>query len=149
MIFLDIMVVQGYSMEQYLVPGQLLFVNRLSYGLVEPFNNSYIYRWRNPIKGEIVVFKSPLDGYITVKRCIAVAGDPMQIQGGYLFIENEKIPLKKYQEEKLQEHTKVPENSIFVLGDNVAQSIDSRELGFITLNLIIGQVMFVSNQKEN
>jgi signal peptidase I len=68
---LDIMLVEGSSMEPALWPGQAVMVNRLAYGVRGPFQTNggsrYLVRWNIPSESDVVVFWTPL-GELAVKR---------------------------------------------------------------------------------
>jgi signal peptidase I len=65
----DFMLVEGVSMEPALMPGQVILINRLAYGIRSPFpaKDRYLVRWKVPSKDDIVVFWTPL-GTLAVKR---------------------------------------------------------------------------------
>lgn len=108
-------------------------------------------------RGDVVVFKvNDKENYI--KRVIGVPGDTVEMIDDILYVNGKKID-EPYLEKKKQELTesnltedfniktlestksaKVPEDTFFVMGDNRQNSMDSRELGFITKNAIIGEV---------
>jgi signal peptidase I len=101
------------------------------------------YRSVGPARGDLVVFKGP-DGPL-VKRVAAVAGDEVGIEDGQLVVNGRIVP-----EPPVDLNTvdglyygpvTVPPGSIFVLGDNRANSVDSRTLGPVRLDALIGQVM--------
>jgi signal peptidase I len=71
----DFMIVEGSSMEPVLMPGQVVMVNRLAYGIRAPFQakggNRYLVRWNIPSENDVVVFWTPLDA-LAVKRISAL-----------------------------------------------------------------------------
>jgi signal peptidase I len=138
----DIMVVQGHSMEPTLRPGEFIIVSRCAYGLLIPFVNRYIVTWAYPRRDDLVVFISPENEKIIVKRCVAIGGDFFDISNEYLSVGERQYP---YQHpDGIAEtfiHTVVPDNTILVLGDNPPQSVDSRMFGFVPLSRVIGSVM--------
>ena len=140
---LDILIISGRSMIPTLIPTQIVIVNKMYYGILWPFGNQYIIRWHSPVPGDIIVFLNRFDNTNTVKRCIASAGDPIKIENGRLFINNRILPLKYYQEIKWKNYNKVPNEYIFVAGDNLDSSVDSREYGFISNDSILGCAMFL------
>ena len=64
---LDLMVVDGHSMDPVIKPGTMVIVCRIFYGAKLPGIGDYFIQWRVPREGEIVVFYTPL-GEIAVKR---------------------------------------------------------------------------------
>jgi signal peptidase I len=141
--FIDIMSVAGRSMEPTLMPGSPLLIDKLYYGLMIPFGNHSLIQWHKPARGDIVVFFNDYDDTITVKRCLAIEGDPIKTENGQLFIYNKILPLKYYQEIKWRAYNVVPPGYIFVSGDNLNYSVDSREYGFISIKAVLGCAMFV------
>lgn len=102
---------------------------------------------RNFLIGDIIVFK--MEGQTYIKRIQAVHNQRIQFfkDGKYLTIDGKKIDNcckdYNYSINKIFDHEIiVPKNTFFVLGDNLTDSIDSREYGLITENQIIGKVIF-------
>jgi signal peptidase I len=69
----DFMIAEGHSMVPAIQPGEVLLINKLSYGIRLPGSSSYLLRWALPRPGDIVVFYSPR-GEIVVKRCVEESG---------------------------------------------------------------------------
>lgn len=63
----DVMIAEGRSMLPAIRPGSALIVNRVAYGLRNPFSNGYLIHWLDPRPGDVVVFPSR-DGKLAVKR---------------------------------------------------------------------------------
>lgn len=112
-------------MEPTLKPGQVILINRLSYGLYLPFLKRYIAFWRQPEKGDILVLFHPEESTLVVKRCVAGEGDMIEHTIARLFSIN----------------TTIPDGYLFVLGDNRPNSIDSREYGLIPMSSVYGRVV--------
>ena len=64
---LDIMVVDGHSMSPAIMPGTVVLVCRVFYGIKLPGTGNYLLQWNTPKEGDIVVFYTPM-GEIAVKR---------------------------------------------------------------------------------
>jgi len=64
---LDFMVAEGYSMTPVIMPGTILIVCRIAYGIRLPGASGLLVNWRNPGIGDVVVFYTPT-GEIAVKR---------------------------------------------------------------------------------
>lgn len=132
----ELYVVDGPSMKPTLQDEERLVVNR------------FIYRVRDPIKGEVIIFRYPRDiKRDFVKRVIATAGDTIEIKAGHVYV-NDQLQREDYILEKTRtEYPKVtiPEGTVFVMGDNRNNSEDSRfaDVGFVPLNLIKGKAMMV------
>lgn len=147
-IILDARRVDGLSMEPTLSPGQLVYINRVAYGLRLPLFDRYLVSWAGPAPGDLVVFMNPDEGRPVVKRCVAVAGDPIEIRGGRLVLSRIELPLTAAQERHFSVYTSVPPGTIFVAGDNLRNSIDSRDYGFIRVENVTGKVILFSVKKD-
>lgn len=128
--------VDGPSMRPTLDHAQRLVVNK------------FIYRFRAPERGEILIFKYPKDqSRDFIKRVIAVPGDTIEIKDGNVFV-NEKLLSESYILSKTRGNypkSVVPDEHIFVMGDNRNNSEDSRfkDVGFVPYDLIKGKAMLV------
>jgi signal peptidase I len=100
-------------------------------------------------RGDVIVFKAPPNqekDYI--KRVIGLPGEKVKLQDGFVYVNGQKLDesaylapdVKTYPENFMQEgqEVTVPENNYFVLGDNRANSSDSRDWGFVTPDKLIG-----------
>ena len=90
------------SMEPNLLVGDRLFVSKYSYGYSRhslPFSPNLTnkrYLSQNPERGDVVVFKTPVDNRTDyIKRLIGLPGDTLQIIDGDLYLNNEKIQRNK------------------------------------------------------
>ncbi|OPX83756.1 MAG: Signal peptidase I T [Pelotomaculum sp. PtaB.Bin104] len=98
-------------------------------------------------RGNIVVFKAPpasrLDE-VMIKRVVGLPGDTVSIKRGIVYVNGNPLE-EPYELEKPREDFKlftVPENSIFVMGDNRNNSYDSRFWGVVPMELVIGKALF-------
>jgi signal peptidase I len=119
--------------------------------------NRFIYHFRSPRRGEIIVFETPPEaqekcgaGGTFVKRLIGLPGETVQeklIGGkGYIFIGGRRLIEPYVQPERRDSRTgtwHVPKGEYFFMGDNRAQSCDSREWGSVPRRDIIGEVFAV------
>jgi len=123
------------------------------------FVDKITYNFRQPKKGEIIVFKSPImDEKDLVKRIIATGGEKVTIENKNIFVNEQKL-LEPYTQHTRPDEIlkgdkitdlKIPENCFFVLGDNRDESNDSRDwidpktgehIYFIHKNLIKGKII--------
>lgn len=123
--------VHGPSMENTLKDNQIVLVWQLGY---------------TPQQGDVVVadVKSGFDVHL-VKRVIAVGGQHIEIKGGKLYIDG-KLTNESYVKESVWQSPDLsltlPENTVFLMGDNRNHSKDSRLLGYVSSEHIVGKVLF-------
>ena len=130
----------GSSMEPTLKNKDRLIVNKV------------YYKFKSLERGDIIVIKSPKNPDIDyVKRLIGLPNDTILIKDGKAYINNVQLPQDFISGQTntwlggfLQEDQsfKIPDNYVFVMGDNRERSSDSREFGPIPLSSIVGQVPF-------
>lgn len=130
----QVTVVQGASMETTLHNKERLIANKIG------------YRLESPKRGEIIIFRPPLDtkrNYI--KRVIGIPGDKIKIVEGIVYLNDEALD-ESYVEYKSYENMPdiiVPDDSYFVLGDNRPNSSDSRYWGFVPRKNVVGKAWVV------
>jgi len=138
--FIKPTIVKEHSMEPTLEENDYIFLSRQAYTILG-----------EPSRGDIVVFHSDLrtvDGKekALVKRVIGLPGDTVSITGGVVYINGEALEedytLDGYTETEMDEIT-VPEDSLFCMGDNRQNSIDSRDssVGCISIDQVIGKAV--------
>ncbi len=109
--------------------------------------NKLIYHFNDPHRGDIVLFHSPYkDKKQYVKRLIGLPNETVEIKRGMVYV-NEKllvIPGVTIRRDfsNLKKIT-VPKNQYFMLGDNRANSADSRVWGFVPKSDLIGEALFI------
>ena len=138
----DILQVQENSMEPVLHNGQTILVNKLAYK--NPFNPGIL-----PRENDIIIFRSPDDRQLVVKRCRLLPGESVNINSqGWLVVNDEKFFLTASQKSRLMQNPVIPNDSIMVLGDNPFHSVDSRDYGFIAVSEILGKVITPLHRKS-
>ncbi|HEU5217323.1 MAG TPA: signal peptidase I [Gemmatimonadales bacterium] len=83
------------SMEQSVLIGDFLFVNKLLYGAEVPLTGRHLPAVREPRRDEIVVIKSPIEDLVLLKRVVGLPGDTLAMVNGAL-IRNGKPVLEPY-----------------------------------------------------
>ena len=106
--------------------------------------NKFIYRFAEPARGDIIVFESVEGGSEDlIKRVVGVPGDKISVRGGRLLVngepQREPYVYKKYPDRSSSAPTTVPEDHVFVMGDNRANSRDSRYFGTVPERKIEGE----------
>jgi signal peptidase I len=113
--------------------------------------NRFIYRFRSPHRGEIVVFKTPPAakqrcgaGGTFVKRLIGLPGETWSERNGFVYINDKKLnePYIKPDRRDSETHSAqmIPKGQFFMMGDNRSQSCDSRVWGTVPRKNLIGEV---------
>jgi signal peptidase I len=68
-------------MEPVLPRGSILLVNRAAYGIVLPFQNTYVFRFHTPAIDDVVMYEDPADGLLKIKRCFGTEGTKVFLVG--------------------------------------------------------------------
>jgi signal peptidase I len=107
-------------------------------------------RFRGFHRGEIVAFHPPQDSKTAhIKRIVAVAGDRIEVRNGLVYVNGAAsglCPLLPYREPgatPLEFPCTVPPGKLFLLGDNRANSVDSRHYGFVSVQAVVGLAVIV------
>jgi signal peptidase I len=130
--------VRGASMEPNFHDGEYLVVDQLS------------YRFREPRRGEVVVFRYPQDhSQFFIKRIIGLPGESIAVQDGKVIIRTSAYPSGVELNERSyispairtggQTNMTLGPNEYFVLGDNRPASSDSRAWGVVGRDEVIGK----------
>jgi signal peptidase I len=144
-------VVPTGSMEGTILIGDHLFMDKLLYGPEIP-----VLGWRLPMlktihRRDIIVFRYPKDpSEAYLKRVAGVGGDRLEIRDGVLYVNSKAVvePYAVHHAPRTSRYEQmapivVPAGMLFVLGDNRDNSSDSREWGYVPLENVIGEPMFV------
>lgn len=133
--------VSGYSMISTLHDGDRVLVNKLS------------YRLHDPRRGDVVVLKTLENASERdlIKRVVALPGETVEYRSCVLYIDGREL-VEPYLDPAVVTSTScgepyalkvVPDDSVFVMGDNRPGSKDSRSLGPITYDNLIGRAFVV------
>ncbi len=154
------------SMKPTIIEGDVILINKLVYGLRIPLAGASVYPYSGPERGDIVVFDSARAKKRLVKRVIGLPGDVVAIKNNRLVINEQAAHYRKLGEsddgilfEESFSNSRhlvtlnvssllranfgpvvVPDDHYLVLGDNRANSADSRVYGFVPRNEIVGRV---------
>ncbi|MEW6991051.1 signal peptidase I [Colwelliaceae bacterium 6441] len=153
------------SMNPTIVQGDRILINKLAYDVNIPFIQKSLIKLSDPKVNDIVIFESKAADKRLVKRVIGVPGDIITLNNNELIINGQKVAYqlltktsdKKIIHEQINHLThkiqlttspsylasfssvKVPDDHYLVLGDNRDHSADSRVIGFVPRNEIIGR----------
>jgi len=125
--------VLNISMQPTLVEGDVILVNKLA------------YKFGDMHTGDVVIFHNPYDlSEDYIKRLIGTPGDQVEIHNGTVFVINVQLIEPYLAEPPLYNGSwTVPDDAIFVLGDNRNQSSDSHSWGFVPLEDVVGKALVV------
>lgn len=129
--------VEGASMEPNYYDHEYLIIDEIT------------YRFREPERGEIVVFRYPQDpSQFFIKRVIGLPGETVEVSEGRVTIYNDEHPSGIVLEEDYldvsltfgKKRVSLNKDEYYVLGDNRDESLDSRNFGPIRASDIVGRV---------
>jgi signal peptidase I len=168
-LFIRTFIIQAFkipsgSMEQTLLIGDHILVNKFIYGVKLPFIMTTVIPFKEPQRGDIVVFKFPEDpGKDFIKRVIGVTGDVIECRDKKVLVNHKPLnhDFGIYTDSRMiPAHIQprdnfgpvaVPEHALFVMGDNRDHSYDSRFWGPVDLKAVKGKafVIYWSWDKNN
>lgn len=131
------------SMKPTFMENDKIFVDKLS------------YRFYAPERGDIIVFKYPLDRKKDfVKRLVGLPGDTVEIRKGVVLVNGKPMTeppfgaqiyynVEDWDYGKAGHVFRVPDDHFFTLGDNSAHSADSRQWGFVPKKDLIGKAFMI------
>jgi signal peptidase I len=138
-LFVNVFVAQAsmilqHSMEPNLHENERVIVEKITYRFVH-----------GPRRGDIVVVEIPGQEIPLVKRVVALPGEKVAVQGGRVFINDQLLDepwVERYGGRDYPPEV-VPPLHVFILGDNRGVSHDSRAIGPVHVDQIVGRVWFV------
>jgi signal peptidase I len=104
-LFLRAFVVEAFkipsgSMIPTMEIGDHIFVNKFLYGLRIPFTKTRFFEWRQPKRGEVIVFINPCEpDKDFIKRIVAVEGDTVEVRCDVLYVNGKAVPVRRVDEE--------------------------------------------------
>lgn len=157
-LFIRAFVVQAFkipsgSMKETLQIGDHILVNKFIYGIRVPFSNYRLIPISNPERGDIIVFRFPREpDKDFIKRVIGVAGDTVLLRDKKIYVNGElqEHDFAKFTDPRVLPTPrdnlgplKVPENAVFVMGDNRDNSNDGRFWGFVDMEHWRGEAFII------
>lgn len=106
--------------------------------------NTFAYRIGTPHRGDIVAFRHEGDARgIFIKRVIGLPGDHIRIDRGRVYVNGAALdePYVRHADKRTFREIAVPSASVYVLGDNRAESEDSRSFGPVGDDLLVGRAL--------
>ncbi len=143
------------SMIPTLLIGDHILVTKFIYGTKIPFSDKSILVFKQPEKGDIIVFKYPEDPKKDfIKRVVATGGDTLEERNKIMYVNGKEVtePYAYHGDSFVRPRGDprdnfgpliVPENKVFVMGDNRDQSFDSRYWGFVDIKAIKGKALII------
>ena len=142
--FIKPIIVQQESMLDNYLPGDYVIISRQAYNL-----------FGEPERGDVIVFKTDMDDgngneKNLIKRIIGLPGERVEVRSdGYVYIDGELLDEPYIREQGISDQLAgevdiiVGEDELFVCGDNRAVSLDSRSIGCIKQDQIMGKVKWL------
>ena len=125
--------VRSDSMEPTLSSGAMLLIDKVT------------FHGRDPRRGEVIVTTDPRTGGSIVKRIVAIGGDSVGIEDGQLIVNGARVDEDYIENSGMDGFffgpDVVPAGHVFLLGDNRADSVDSRAFGPVAVDDIEGRVL--------
>jgi signal peptidase I len=158
------------SMEPTLLPGDVVWVDKTSFGPTLPLLNKQLLIWGRPARGDVITFVPPHTDELYVKRVIGVPGDRIRIDGTRIYINDIRLVQETVsvsedmligtewidglhhqfqlsrglQAPSIGSTITIPQGKYFVMGDYRNNSADSRYWGFVDQKQIMGKVTSIA-----
>ena len=141
-------VIPSGSMEATLLVGDHLIMSRFGYDAGVPWLDWHVPLWRQPKRQQLIIFRSVMEpGTDLVKRVIGLPGDTIEIREGVVHVNGAPLD-EAYLAAPMGRSERfgpvqVPPESFFVMGDNRANSYDSRYWGSVPRRNIVGAPLVI------
>jgi signal peptidase I len=124
---------QGPSMQPNLYVGYRVMTEKVS------------YRFHEPDRGDIVIVEQEGQAVDLVKRIVALPGEIIEVRAGHVWLNGEKLsePYVKELGGPSYGPSRIPDGTVFILGDNRRLSHDSRAFGPVSLDAVNRRVIFI------
>ena len=131
------------SMRMTFLEGDRIFVDKIT------------YRFMEPKRGDIIVFKYPVDPKKDfVKRLIGLPGEKLEIKKGRIYVNGKMLDVPPFTDHYYYNRNdwlygredviiEIPQGNYFALGDNSAHSSDSRNWGFVPRKNVVGRAFLI------
>lgn len=134
--------VEGLSMSPALSPGSRVIVHRWSYGIPRFFRSGYYATWKKPERNDIITFYNPVEKTLSIKRCAGIPGDSLRLAHDVFFLNGQPLPPGRLPPAAPLENGLIPDSYLFFLGDNRPESLDSRFFGPVSMDYVVGKVVY-------
>ncbi|HEY2476144.1 MAG TPA: signal peptidase I [Candidatus Cybelea sp.] len=124
--------VSGLSMEPHIHSGEYVLIN------------TFAYRFAAPRRSDIVAFRHEGDDrQVFIKRVVGLPGDTIRVDRGRVYVNGTKLdePYVRDSDDRSFAQVVVPQNAVYVLGDNRSNSEDSRFFGAVSDDRLIGRAI--------
>jgi signal peptidase I len=160
-LFLRAFVIQAFripsaSMEDTLLIGDFLFVNKFEFGPKIPFTHIRLPGIRAPQRGDVMVFQFPQDpSKDFIKRCVATGGQTIEIHDKQVSVDGVALrePYAIHSDPSVRPSGydyrdnfgpfTLGKGQMFMMGDNRDNSNDSRYWGPLNMDLVKGRALFI------
>ncbi|HTJ83114.1 MAG TPA: signal peptidase I [Polyangiaceae bacterium] len=154
----DHYVVPTGSMIPTVHEGDRVIVAKAAYGLRFPMSQTWLLRWSEPKRGDVVVLDSPDEDQVLLKRVVALPGDVVEVRGGKLILNGTRVAASDHDETIDGKHhplslasgggpdfgpSEVPAGKVLVMGDNRGNSRDGRYFGFVEEASVLGHAVAI------
>lgn len=160
-LFIRTFVIQAFkipsgSMIPTLLVGDHILVSKFTYGVRIPVLDTWALGPRAPRRGDIIVFKYPYDeSRDFIKRVVGLPGEVVEVREREVYVNGKPLqevypvykdptgPANRHSPGEFYGPVTVPEDKLFVLGDNRDHSQDSRFWGFLDIHKVEGAAFII------